>query len=86
MIKKRQFLGVPFDGILHQKAQRVEAPNRGIVFERQERYIVNTPLGQLEICQGDWLVELLPSRCYVIKAIDMAALEPSARRKWWQLW
>lgn len=86
MLTKRQFTGKPFDGIIHQKAQRVEAPGRGIVFDRPDRYIVNTPVGQLEIGVGDWVVEFLPSRRYVIRAEDMAAPQPQQNRKWWQLW
>lgn len=86
MIKKRQFIGVPFEGILHQKAQRVDMGNtRGIVFDRPERYVVNTPVGQLEIGLGDWVVEFIPGRLYVIRNVDMSVIPP-VKKVWWKLW
>lgn len=86
-MKKRQFLGIAFPGILHQKAQRVDmGATRGIVFDRPERWIVNTPVGQQEISQGDWLVELQPARFYVIKDADIAAFLTKPSKKWWKLW
>lgn len=81
MINKRQFLGVPFRGILHQKAQRVDAPERGISYHRNERWVVNTPFGQVEIVQGDWLLELPTGRLYVIKDADMAVFFQQ-NKKW----
>ena len=87
MIKMRQFTGNPFDGILYQTAQRVSAPERGIVFNRPERYIVNTPFGQMEICKGDWLIEVITGNRYVIKDADImyfSKIKPS--KKWWRFW
>lgn len=86
MLTKKQFKGVPFSGIIHQKAQRVDMGNtRGIIFDRPERYIVNTPVGQLEIAYGDWLVEFVPGRHYVIKNADINGAE-QPKRKRWKLW
>lgn len=86
MIRKQQFNGVPFNGIIHQTAQRVDMGNtRGIVFNRPERYIVNTPVGQLEITNGDWLVEFTPGRYYVIRAVDMVGV-PQPKKSWWRNW
>ena len=85
---KRQFWGIlPFEGVLHQKAQRVDLGNtRGIVFDRPERWMVNTPIGQLEIYPGDWMVEFLPGRYYIVKDSDMAAMAQPAKKKRWKLW
>lgn len=85
MISKRQFTGKPLPGIIFQKAQRVEAPGRGIVFDRPDRYLVNTPVGQLEIGIGDWVVEFVAGRQYVIRSQDMVA-QAKQNRKWWQIW
>jgi hypothetical protein len=87
-LSKRQFNGVPFDGIIFQKAQRVSAPDRGIYFERPDRYLVNTPVGQLEISQGDWVVEFSPGRMYIIRGEDMRVNERARRvpRAFWQFW
>jgi len=86
MIKKKQFLGVPFPGILHQKAQEVDyISTRGIKFTRPERFIVNTPVGQHEIGAGDWVVEFPGNRLYVIKDKDIDALDFN-EKKWWQIW
>ena len=86
MIVKRRFMGTPFEGILHQKAQRVDMGNtRGIIFDRPERFIVNTPGGQIEIGAGDWVVECPSGNRYVIKDTDITALsQPS--KKWWKIW
>lgn len=85
-VTRRQFLGVPFPGILHQKPQRVDAPERGISFSRPERFVVNTPNGQVEICQGDWVLELPSGARYVVKNNDIEAVSATGARKWWQLW
>lgn len=71
MIIKRQFNSVPFNGVIHQMAQRVSAPERGIVFNRPERYLVKTPFGHLEIGFGDWLVDVDNGSTYVIKSYDI---------------
>lgn len=85
-MKKRRFMGVPFEGILHQKAQRVDLANtRGIIFDRPERYIVNTPGGQIEIGPGDWVVEFPSGNRYVIKDADIAELSQPFK-KWWKIW
>jgi len=85
MIKKRQFNGVPFPGILYQKAQRVDAPERGISYSRPDRYLVNTPTGQLEIGQGDWVVAMPSGSLYVVKDADIAALT-GGTKPWWRIW
>lgn len=84
-VTRRQFLGVPFPGILHQKAQRVDAPERGISFNRPERFVVNTPNGQIEIVQGDWVLEMPSGARYVVKNPDVDAMG-APKKKWWQLW
>ena len=85
MVKKRQFTGTLFEGILHQKPQRVNDINRGIIFDRPERFVVNTPSGQFQIGIGDWVVTFPSGNRYVIKAEDIAELGVS-KRKWWQVW
>lgn len=85
-MKKRRFMGVPFEGILHQKAQRVDAGNtRGIIFDRPERHIVNTPFGQMEICAGDWVIELRAGSRYVIKDAHIHEFFETPK-KWWKIW
>lgn len=86
MIRKKQFTGIPFPGILHQKAQRVDVPARGISYERPERYIVNTPFGQLEIMPGDWMVTFPGGNVYVIRSEDIKALEAPPNKQWWKFW
>jgi len=83
---RKQFRGIPFRGIIHQKAQRVEAPERGISFNRPERFVVNTPIGQLEVSRGDWILEFSSGNLYVIKDIDMADLTCDRKKEWWKLW
>lgn len=87
-LSKRQFNGVIFPGIIFQKAQRVSAPDRGIFFERPDRFLVNTPVGQLEINQGDWVVEFSPGRLYIIRDEDMRVNDRARRpaRAFWQFW
>lgn len=85
-LTRRQFNGVPFDGIIHQLAQRVDMGNtRGIVFDRPERFVVNTPVGQIEIGHGDWVVEFMPGRSYVIRNPDMVE-RGNPKKKRWKLW
>lgn len=85
-IRKRQFRGVAFIGVTHQKAQRVDlTETRGIIFDRAERFVVNTPGGQVEIHHGDWVIEFPDDRFYVIKDIHMSSFN-NRRRKWWHLW
>lgn len=87
MIRKRQFVGIPFPGVMHQKAQRVDqSATRGIIFDRPERWIVNTPRGQQEIAQLDWLVEFPSGNRYVMMTSDIQALEPQPKKKWWKIW
>lgn len=83
MLKKTQFTGKPFPGILHQVAQRVNVPERGIAYDRPERFVVNTPFGQMEITAGDWLVEFSGGNRYVFKPADMAAFRPLCKKPWW---
>ena len=85
-VRKRQFLGVAFPGILHQKAQKVDAPERGISFHRPERWVVNTPMGQLEVCQGDWVLEAPSGNRYVIKDCDISDISKTTKKKVWGLW
>lgn len=87
MLRKKQFTGLPFPGILHQKAQHVSAPERGISFERPERYVVNTPFGQQQIAHGDWLVIFPSGNCYVFKDVDIVIVEPKKpKEKRWKFW
>lgn len=86
-MKKRRFMGVPFEGILHQKAQRVDLANtRGIIFDRPERYIVNTPFGQMEIGAGDWVLTFPNGNTYVMKDVDMIEAFANPKSKWWKRW
>lgn len=84
-MKKRQFTGIPFEGIIYQAAQRVNAPERGVSFNRPNRYVLSTPVGQVEISIGDWVI-YMPSGLYVIKDADIFALSGASSRKWWQIW
>lgn len=87
MVKKRQFLGIAFDGIIHQKAQHVDMTStRGIVWNRPECYMVNTPLGQLQIYAGDWLLELPTGVLYVIRSVDIEHFFKQPIKKWWKIW
>lgn len=76
MIKKRQFLGVlPFTGVIHQTPQRVDmTATRGIIWERPERFMANTPFGQMEIGKGDWVLYFPRGAVYVVKDADIEAL------------
>lgn len=88
MLKNKQFNGQLFPGVIHQKAQRVNVPERGIIYDRPERYVVNTSFGQMEIAVGDWFVEFPSGNCYVFKPADMATLgyQPAKpKNKWWKL-
>lgn len=68
-LEARQFLGHPIAGAVRLPPQRIDAShNRGITYNRPERWVVNTPTAQIEIAQGDWIVTGHMGEHYVFKA------------------
>lgn len=65
------FPGKKVDGVLRIPAGRVDqSATRGIIFDRPERHVVNTPFGQAELGAGDWVVTYPSGNRYAVKDED----------------
>lgn len=85
------FPGKKVDGVLRIPASRVDqSATRGIVFDRPERHVVNTPIGQWEVAQGNWVVtEPNGERMVYDDTHFYHNFEPVTAghvRKWWRFW
>lgn len=64
------------EGIIRLPARTVDlSQTRGIKFDRPTCFAVNTPVGQIEIVHGDWVVTCLTGSQYVLREADYNCMD-----------
>lgn len=65
IIRAEQFgpAGVIIEGVEFHKAQTIDAQRtRGIIYDRPERWVFNSPHGPIDLTPGDWIVTMPSGR------------------------
>lgn len=60
------------EGVLLIPASKVDlSATRGIVYDRPERYVIDTPFGRVELMAGDWIGRTVNGNVYTFRDEDI---------------